>query len=665
MKRIITIIISSFLSVLVFASEHKDADNIFDIINLEYKGLEKVKSLYLQGEITKAKEALLTYYRNKDVNHPDINIDSIIVSEADQRIADQGMEHKFYVHEAYQPSYFYGKDINWEYWPVKENELRWQLHRTKWWLPMGKVYQLTKDEKYVKEWIYQYKDWIKKNPPPSKGKISYAANQQVEKIDNAVFAWRPLEVGQRVEDQTMLFLLFLKSPNFKADFLEIFLLNYNRHGEHLINNYSEAGNHLLFEAQRLLYAGSCFPELKEAPKWRKSGIHVLNRELEKQVYQDGVHYELDPSYHLDAIHIFMQAARMAKAKGFEKELPRSYFYTIEKMIDFVMNITFPDYTYPLFSDARLTSKQRLLNDFKKFAGFFPENKEIKYWASDKLVGPPPAHLSKAFKHGGFYTLRNGWDTQSTQMVVKAGPKAFWHNQPDNGTFELFIKGRYFFRDSGSYMYGGDEETLKKRNWFRQTSVHNTLTLNNENIKTTQSKCLLWQTDEDTDILVVENQSYPNLKHRRSIFFVDHKYFVIVDEAMGDATGKVAVHYQMGEGDLIYDHNNLKVATQYKDGNNVAVQVFASQPATMKEEEGWVSYRIREKNKRPAYSVSVDKKNKMSSRFITVIYPTANNEPLPTINAQILTEEKSPSSQKMTLLVTIENKQYKLGYNLDI
>src|SRR5690606_24608508 len=136
-------------------------------------------------------------------------------------------------------------------------------------------------------------------------------------------------------------------------------------------------------------------------------------------------------------------------------------------------------------------------------------------------------------------------------------------------------------------------------------------------------------------------------------------------AMGDATGKVAVHYQMGEGDLIYDHNNLKVATQYKDGNNVAVQVFASQPATMKEEEGWVSYRIREKNKRPAYSVSVDKKNKMSSRFITVIYPTANNEPLPTINAQILTEEKSPSSQKMTLLVTIENKQYKLGYNLDI
>src|SRR5690606_2664072 len=98
---------------------------------------------------------------------------------------------------------------------------------------------------------------------------------------------------------------------------------------------------------------------------RKSGIHVLNRELEKQVYQDGVHYELDPSYHLDAIHIFMQAARMAKAKGFEKELPRSYFYTIEKMIDFVMNITFPDYTYPLFSDARLTSKQRLLNDFKQ------------------------------------------------------------------------------------------------------------------------------------------------------------------------------------------------------------------------------------------------------------------------------------------------------------
>ncbi|GAE17350.1 heparinase III protein [Bacteroides pyogenes DSM 20611 = JCM 6294] len=33
------------------------------------------------------------------------------------------------------------------------------------------------------------------------------------------------------------------------------------------------------------------------------------------------------------------------------------------------------------------------------------------------------------------------------MVVKAGPKAFWHCQPDNGTFELWFNGKNLFPDS--------------------------------------------------------------------------------------------------------------------------------------------------------------------------------------------------------------------------
>ena len=29
---------------------------------------------------------------------------------------------------------------------------------------MGKAYRISGDEKYAKEWAYQYMDWIKKNP---------------------------------------------------------------------------------------------------------------------------------------------------------------------------------------------------------------------------------------------------------------------------------------------------------------------------------------------------------------------------------------------------------------------------------------------------------------------------------------------------------------------
>lgn len=51
-----------------------------------------------------------------------------------------------------------------EYWPVKDNELRWQLHRHKWFTPMGKAYRVSGDEKYAAEWAAQFMDWIKKNP---------------------------------------------------------------------------------------------------------------------------------------------------------------------------------------------------------------------------------------------------------------------------------------------------------------------------------------------------------------------------------------------------------------------------------------------------------------------------------------------------------------------
>src|SRR3712207_9169824 len=79
------------------------------------------------------------------------------------------------------------------------------------------------------------------------------------------------------------------------------------------------------------------------------------------------------------------------------------------------------------------------------------------------------YLSKGFLTSGFFIFRNSWKTDATQMVVKAGPKAFWHCQPDNGTFELWFNGKNLFPDSGSYVYAGEGEVMAERNWHRQRS----------------------------------------------------------------------------------------------------------------------------------------------------------------------------------------------------
>ena len=327
----------------------------------------------------------------------------------------------------------------------------------------------------------------------------------------------------------------------------------------------------------------------------------------------------------------------------------------------VINTFFPDYTNPMFSDAKLDDKRSMLRNYRSWAQMFPRNEAIRYMRNEHKKGTPPDNMSIAFRPSGFFVFRNGWETDATQMTLKAGPPAFWHNQPDNGTFELYINGRNFFPDAGSYVYGGDKDVLAERNWFRQTMVHKTLTLDNANLDTTDTKCLLWETTPKLDKLVLQNPSYKGLDHRRSVFFVDQKFFVIVDEAIGEAKGNVAIHYQMCEGKVNVAKDKFSAATQFDDKNNVLLQCFPAQPTNMVEEEGWVSYAYRKKAKREAFAFATDKKDNAPVRFITVIMPVETEQLAPAIKAAF--ENKQFDQKGLKIKVEIGKKKYNLNYTL--
>lgn len=637
----------------------------FSLLNLDYPGLEKVKALHEQGKEKEAATALLDYYRARsNVKNPDLDLKKITISKQEQKWADDGMEHTFFVHKGYQPSYNYGKDINWEYWPVKDNELRWQLHRHKWFTPMGKAYRVSGDEKYATEWAAQFMDWIKKNPLSPMSKEHYeliSAGEVKGKAENVRFAWRPLEVSNRLQDQTGQFVLFLPSPSFTPEFLTEFLVNYHKHALHILANYSDQGNHLLFEAQRMVYAGAFFPEFKEAAAWRKSGIDILNREVGVQVYKDGGQFELDPHYHLAAINIFCKALRMADVNGFRNEFPQSYLDTIESMIVFYMNICYPDFTNPCFSDAKLGTKKEEQKNYRDWAKLFPKNEQIRYFATDGKKGQLPAYLSKGFLTSGFFTLRNSWAMDGTVMVVKAGPKAFWHCQPDNGTFELWFNGKNLFPDSGAYVYAGEGEVMQLRNWFRQTAVHNTLTLDNKTLETTESVTKLWQPEGNIQTLVTENPGYKDLKHRRSIFFVDNTYYVIVDEAVGEARGEINLHYQLAKGKVNIDPKTMTLTSAYEGDSNVKLQCFGEKGTTLKKEEGWCSTAYRQRVKRTAVAFNTQKDKADAVRYITIIYPTKDAAKAPKLEAKF--KNKKFDEKALEVEVTVGGKKQTLNYKL--
>lgn len=641
----------------------------FDLLDLDWPGLEQVKTLHAEGRDSAAAAALLEYYRGRDIKTPEIqDINKVKISKKQQKWADEALEHTFYVHDGYQPSFNYGEDIDWQYWPVRDNELRWQLHRHKWFSPMGYAYRVSGDEKYAKEWAFQYMDWIRKNPLVQIDQEEYelvSSGEVKGAAENVRFAWRPLEVSHRLQDQCFQFQLFIDSPYFTPEFLTEFLVNYHRHADHILHNYSEKGNHLLFEAQRMIYAGTFFPEFKEASVWRQSGVDILNREIKVQVYDDGGQFELDPHYHLATIEIFIKALSMADLNGFRSDFPQSYIDTVEKMIVFYANICFPDYTNPLFSDAKLTGKDAMLSHYAKWTKIFPENRFIRYLATEGAEGELPDYLSKGFLTSGFFVFRNGWGMDALQMVVKAGPKGEWHCQPDNGTFEMWYNGRSLFQDSGSYVYAGDAEVMQWRNWFRATAHHNTLTLNDENLETTESETLLWQPEGDVQILVTENPSYQDLKHRRSVFFVDGKYFVIVDEAVGSVSGNnnVNLHFQMPRGDVPNSREDMTFYTNFEDGSNFMFRCFGPENMTMKKEAGWLSTAYNKKVQRMNVSFNVKKQDSPSVRYITVIYPKEKAGKEPALDAKFLNREFNEKALKIQVKVGKEKKRI-LEYELE-
>ncbi|MBB2952188.1 heparin-sulfate lyase HepC [Sphingobacterium sp. JUb56] len=654
--RSIFIICTLFIQIGSTKAQSPITKESFKHINLNFQGLENVKNAVESGKYNDAASALLKYYRIKlgsrkpDFSNLEIPVDTTgSLDNKTFETAEKALQHQFKTQESY--GFFdFGKDINWQLWPVKDNEVRWQLHRLKWWLPMALAYRSTKDEKYAQEWVLQFDDWVKKNP------LGLSA-------DNDRFAWRALEVSDRIQSLVPTISIFINSPHFTSQFLITVLNSYHQQTEYLRNHYAKEGNHRLFEAQRTLFAGASFPEFSDAVNWRKSGIDVLNSEIIKQVYADGVQYELSPVYHAAAIDIFAKAYKGAQKAGVEDEFPASYKLTVEKMAMAFINITFPNYNQPMFGDSWWTKKELRIRQFTAWSELFPENPFISYFASDGKKGQKPNWLSNALNNAGLYTFRNGWDRASTILIIKASPPGEFHAQPDNGTFELWVNGRNFTPDAGCFVYSGDAEIMKKRNWFRQTRVHSTMTLNNQDMVITKAQQNKWTTSTDLDVLTYTNPSYLDLNHRRTVLFVDKKYFIILDQAIGAKTGILGVHYQLKEDSKPqFDKTKNRVWTSYSDGNNLLVQCLSPIKTELKKEEGKVSYQYGTETTRPALVFEKNKDNKKDASFVSVMYPfTGGKAPKITLKEN---KGNNYAEGELDLVLTIDGKRRNLKLNLN-
>ena len=223
---------------------------------------------------------------------------------------------------------------------------------------------------------------------------------------------------------------------------------------------------------------------------------------------------------------------------------------VERMLEVLLGISTPQGLLPVVGDAAPSDVRPLL---AKAARIFHRD-DFLAMATDGAHGEWPQRLTNALNSSGFYTFRSNWAADATWMCMHCGPSSIqpsaFHSQFDNGTFELIAGGEYLMRDPGVYCYAKGDP---RREAFRRTAAHQTLTLDGANSR--RAGRLLQLVDDDghgNPCVTVENHSYPGLLHRRTVFFVSRRYFILVDEALGTAIGNVGLHFQFAPGELVVD-----------------------------------------------------------------------------------------------------------------
>ncbi len=545
----------------------------FAMLNLDYPGLEKVRSAVRAGDMASAKHEFAEYlrHRQKPVWKPDwlaslprgTRGDKTDTKEADrimQRdLPSVGVYHKF------------DGDIDWTLNPINYNEWPWQLNRHSYWTTLGVAYLATGEEKYAQEFVYQMTDWVRKCPVPLDNNGVRSAT------------WRTIEAGIRTgQTWPAAYYIFLKSPSFTDDAIVAMVKSTVEHAEFLVR-WPSTGNWLTMECNGLMHVGVLFPEFKGSAMWRKTASDRLYAELDRQVYPDGAQIELSTGYHQVALSNFAMAWDVAHINGID--MPADYVAKMEKMFDYDLNVSMPNGYAPGLNDANRTN---MMAEIKRGVTYFPERKDYLWLSTLGKEGTKPTVGSTALPFSGHLIMRTGWDPNDLYALFDAGPFGYGHQHEDALSFVLYAYGKYMLVDPGNYPYDSSDW----RKYVLSTRAHNTIMVDDseqhrrdrprDQYVLSRPMPIKWWSNGKYDYA---SSSYDDgyghdnsikVKHTRSVFFVKPEYWIVVDR-MTSPDGKKhkydsAFHLDMSGAKI--DEAAKSVTTTDERGANLTIVPMA-------------------------------------------------------------------------------------------
>lgn len=617
----------------------------FEMLNLDYPGLEKVKQAVSNSEIDEAKSKFVKHIKDREnpkwhfdwharpENPSTSGFDTTTVDRyARNELVSVGVWHDF------------GGEIDWSINPMenKYREWTWQLSRHHFWRAMGRAYWKTGDEKYAKAFVFQMNSWVKQNLVP----IDNAGN-------NTGSRWRTIETGIRT-GQTWFpsFYYFLSSPSFDDESVLIMLKSFVEHAHHLMR-WPQTGNWLTMEANGLFHIGVMLPEFKEAEQWRETAIDRLYKELDNQVYPDGAQIELSSGYHQVSLRNFTMPIKLAELNKIE--VPGNYIAKLEKMCHYNLYAAMPNGQLPALNDGGWTN---IRGYCREGFGYFPDRTDMQWMATDGKKGTRPKYDSYAFPYAGHFVMRSGWDKSDRYMLFDAGPFGYGHQHEDKLHFVLYAHGRVHVTDPGNYPY----DSSQWRKYHISAFAHNTILVDGMpqkrrgfNRKLYVAKEPMdqnWYSGDDYDYIygvfnedpkkaegVIEGygpKRIQSVTHKREIIFVKPDYWIMLDTLTphDEAEHSYESPFHLDAEAVEIDRDSKAVITKNMDTGNLMI-IPAMVPGLdvevmLGQIEPYVQGWVREGNYgvRPIPTPTYTLKKKGTAYFAYVFYPTPKSEKSP-------------------------------------
>lgn len=373
---------------------------------------------------------------------------------------------------------------------------RYNLHYFEYIYPLANNYRSYDDNRYYEKFKEIIESWIKNN--------KYGSGD----------AWHPYTISLRIYNWISGYILFRekieKDLDFNREYIDSLFLQYN----FLLKNTEKdvLGNHY-FENLKALCIGSIFFKCDRDFKYI---LNEILKQLDEQILEDGVHFELSPMYHKIIFEDLLKIAYLIKGKT--GAIPERIISKLQAMLDFMYSMEISSGVTPLFNDSGDNVSKDMIELVRTAEKYFNIRPNIK----------------NVFEKSGFYILRKNY----IKIIVDSGkicPDYLpAHGHCDALSYELYKEGKPFIVNSGTYKYGEGAW----RDYFRSTKAHNTLVV--DNLEQSQywssfriarriSKCAGGMyTEGELNYFRGKYKNYKGYEHNRVICFLDNSIIVVLD-----------------------------------------------------------------------------------------------------------------------------------------